>query len=307
MRFRSRSAFCDCLWLGRLGHSATAFPPNAQPPFLPALRSLLPSSYQGFTRLLNHLNNQQKNKFNSIDEDHVRSSQSFWSDSQFWRGLLKYPAPIFAWRRTDFDLFSFSRWRNRHKTKPHFRRFEVNKSVQPDLGPPSRIFALAFFTETGQWPQPQSQKRMTKLKTLLFSSPKSPIRERLKKHIHNLEMLKANLPKSENNPKNSAKVNRLFLIWETMERLKPQKFGKLWTLYFWFGTCCSRLGLLTFFSEIGQWPQPQSQNRRTRLKVAFVFMEKSPNQRAVSWTHSLFGIVEGISSQKWSKPKIQKK
>ena len=22
-------------------------------------------------------------------------------------GLLKYPAPIFAWRRTDFDLFLF--------------------------------------------------------------------------------------------------------------------------------------------------------------------------------------------------------
>ena len=47
-------------------------------------------------------------------------------------------------------------------------------------------------------------------------SQKSPIRAKLKKHIHFLEMLKANLPKNENNPKNSAKVNRLFLIWDTM-------------------------------------------------------------------------------------------
>ena len=139
-----------------------------------------------------------------------------WTGSQFWGGLLKYSAPIFAWRRTAFDLFFFSRWRNRYKPEPAFQRFEEKRSVQPDLGPPSRIFAMKYFNENGQWPQPQSQKRRTRLKTGFVVYQKSPIRARLIKHIHFLEMLKANLPKNENNPKNSAKVNRLFLIWDTM-------------------------------------------------------------------------------------------
>ena len=131
-------------------------------------------------------------------------------------GLLKYPAPIFAWRRTDFDLFSFSRWRNRHKTEPCFHRFEENKLVHPDLGPPSRIFAMAFLMENGQWPQPQSHNRRSKLKTGFVVYQNGPIRERLNGQIHFLEMFKANLPKNRNKHKNSAKVNRLFLVWETM-------------------------------------------------------------------------------------------
>ena len=59
-----------------------------------------------------------------------------------------------------------------------FHRFEEKESVHPDLGPQKRIFALAFFTENGQWPQPQSQNRRTKLKTGFVVDQKAPIRER---------------------------------------------------------------------------------------------------------------------------------
>ena len=62
--------------------------------------------------------------------------------------------------------------------KASFHRFEEKESVHPDLGPPNRIFALAFFTEIGQWPQPQLQNRMTKLKTGFVVDQKAPIRMR---------------------------------------------------------------------------------------------------------------------------------
>ena len=61
------------------------------------------------------------------------SSWSLWSDSKFWVGLLKYPSPIFAWRRTAFDLFSFFSWRKRHKTKVVSQPFEENQRVHPVL------------------------------------------------------------------------------------------------------------------------------------------------------------------------------
>ena len=75
---------------------------------------------------------------------------------------------------------------------------------------------MKYYNEIGQWPQPQSQNRRTKLKIGFVVYQKGRIRERLNKHIHFLEMLKPNLPKNRNKPKNSAKVNRLFFIWETM-------------------------------------------------------------------------------------------
>ena len=75
-----------------------------------------------------------------------------------------------------------------------------------------RIFALAFFTETGQWPQPQSQNRRSKLKTGFVFDKKGPIRVRPKRHIHFLKMLKAKLLKSGNKQKNSARVDT-FLGW----------------------------------------------------------------------------------------------
>ena len=62
--------------------------------------------------------------------------------------------------------------------KATFHRFVENESVQPDLGPPSRIFALALFNEIGQWTQLRSQNRRTKLKTGFVVDQKAPIRER---------------------------------------------------------------------------------------------------------------------------------
>ena len=42
---------------------------------------------------------------------------------------------------------------------------------------------------------------------------------------------------------------------------------------------------------------------KDKTQVAFVFSPKIPNQRAVEWTHSLFEIVVGKSSQDRNKPK----
>ena len=87
--------------------------------------------------------------------------------------------------------------------KAIFQRFEENKSVHLDLGPPSRIFALAFLMEIGQWPQPQSQNRRSKLKTGFVVHRKAPIRERPRRHIHFLKNVECKSSKNENNPKNS--------------------------------------------------------------------------------------------------------
>ena len=117
------------------------------------------------------------------------------------------------------DLFSFYRWRNRYKTEPAFQRFEENESVHPGLGPPSRIFAMKYFNENGQWPQPQSQKRRTCLEVDFVFHLWAPIRERPKRHIHFLKMLKANLLKIEINTKIRRRWTLFFLIRETLVSL----------------------------------------------------------------------------------------
>ena len=53
---------------------------------------------------------------------------------------------------------------------------------------------------------------------VLLSTKKGPIRARLNGHIHFLEMFKANLPKSGNKHKNSAKVDTFIFVWETLDQ-----------------------------------------------------------------------------------------
>ena len=86
--------------------------------------------------------------------------------------------------------------------------------------------------EIGQWPQPQSKNRRTKLKTGFVVYQKGPIRARERRHIHFLEMFKANLSQSENKHKNSARVDTFIFVWETLvergvSRLKTTFFTEI--------------------------------------------------------------------------------
>ena len=95
------------------------------------------------------------------------------------------------------------------------------RCVHPDLRPPSRIFALTFLMVNGQWPQPQSQKRVARLETLLFSPLKNPT-QREAETIHSLFVnVEGKSSQDRNNPKNSVKCEHfLFGLGDLVQKRK---------------------------------------------------------------------------------------
>ena len=100
--------------------------------------------------------------------------------------------------------------------KAIFHCLEEKRSVHPDLGPPRRSFAMTLLVESGQWPQPQSQNRWTKLKDNFHPSEK-PNQRAVEWTRSLFENVQSKSSKNENTKK-SAKVNCLFLIWETVNQ-----------------------------------------------------------------------------------------
>ena len=158
-------------WLGRFSHSFEHTQPliSLSSYFLSSLTPL-PFPHQGFTRL-SHPKQSTKPKDNQFQRL-CAVLVEILNDSLFTAELLKYPGPIFAWWRTGWDL-SYSRWKNRHTMKAFFNSLKRMEVFTP-IWDRQVVFSPTLFTETGQWPQPQSQKRMTRLKVAFVLSPKSP-------------------------------------------------------------------------------------------------------------------------------------
>ena len=131
-------------------------------PFHP---SQLPHSYQGFKGSSCPKTNTEKH---SRLMTTMCGLAKFWSDGQFGGGLLNFPGPIFAWRRTALIFFFFS-LKKSPQIQRRFQQFEDNKSVHPDLGPPNRIFAPTSFMKTANKNRAKSAKQTGKT-----YSPKTP-------------------------------------------------------------------------------------------------------------------------------------
>ena len=211
-RLRSRSAFCDyCGW----AVSATQPQPSHHcSDLLPSTYPLshIPFSHQGFTRLLFELNNKQKT--HSIFKDLMVVLTKFVNWQPVRMDCLNTPGLFSLGGELTLIFFFFS-------SKKSPQNWTASSSLReqkcsPHLGPPSRIFAMKNFNEIGQWRQTQSQNRRTCLEVDVVFPLKSPIRARPSRHIHFLEMFKANLSKSGNKHKNSTRVDTFIFVWETL-------------------------------------------------------------------------------------------
>ena len=90
-----------------------------------------------------------------------------------------------------------------------FYRFVENELVQSDLGTPSRILAKLYSDEIGQCTDTKSQNKRQDSTSVWFSWRKANPNEGVVQ-IHFLKMLKANLRKNRNNPKDSVNCGGIF-------------------------------------------------------------------------------------------------
>ena len=147
---------------------------NAQHPFklpLPSLPFLNPMmALQGFFIDPNNQPTKQ-NQFNFQRLWVVFAK--FWSDNQFWRWLLKYPGLFLLGGELTLIFFLFLVEEIATKSKDVFQRFEENGLIEPDLGPPSRIFAPTSFKKTA-------------IESRATSAPANWQNSQPKKHLHKL-------------------------------------------------------------------------------------------------------------------------
>ena len=102
------------------------------------------------------------------------------------------------------------------------------------------------------WPLSLDQitNGQSSLKVCFVFLPKSPIRARLIGQIHFLKMLKTNLPKSGNKPKNSANCEHSIFDLGDVEQGLPDK-NKSVHFFSIFGASQFREDLLLTFSKSG--------------------------------------------------------
>ena len=146
--------------------SVTPLPTSDPTPFSP-----LSYLFSRLYKALNNLNN-EKTTTQSIFEDHREWSLRFCGVTASSEEGCLNTLRLFS-LGGELALIFFSLWKNRHKIKVIFHRFVENKSVHPDLGPPSRIFALTFFTKFANDNSPYHKTEGQNSRPILLSSQKA--------------------------------------------------------------------------------------------------------------------------------------
>ena len=197
----SKSQFVLWLfWLGRFGHSFTAFPPLLSLPsnlLVPLSPFLTPNkALQGF-----QLPKQPTNtKIQSISKTLLWSSWIFKVTTSSGEGCLN-TVRLFSLGGELFWSFFFFSLKISIENRTSFSTVWGERKCSTRFRTAKSYFCIDVLHQMGQWPRHQSQNRMSKLKTGFVVDQKAPIRERFNWYIHCLKMLKANLLKIEINRK----------------------------------------------------------------------------------------------------------
>ena len=215
-------------WLGLSRHSYGAFHPLLSLRYFLYLHSPFLSLLSRLDKAFINLKQPNKNKTHSIDEDHVQVFVKLWSDSPFRGRQLKYPAPIFAWRRTAL-IFFFSLKKSPQKQR-RLSSFWGERKCSTGFRNAKAYFCNEILQGNGPMATAPITKANGKTQSVFCFVPQSPNQNEAEWTHPLFEMLKANLPQLSKNKKFSKKWTLLFLFGRHCATCP--KTDLMWTLYF---------------------------------------------------------------------------
>ena len=298
VRFRTRGAFCNWLWLGRCGHWLTAFSrpftPSTTIPRLTPFSTLMLRLYRAFFPI----RQQTKPKINQFCEDHL---------AVFTREQVRLSSEIpclntqvlFSFGgETCFESFLFSLTVSSNNCVV-LSAFWGEWTCSIRFGNAKSYFCEMIFGRNWPLSLDQITKRQSSLKVCFFILPKSPIRARLIGQIHFLKMSKPHCSKRRITP------NIFIFIWETLHNVS-QIENRVFTIcrIFWF---ISAFGKICFqhFQKLNLSDRPHfdwafGQENKTDFESWLSIYDLVQRERPISSEYHFAKIRLGVPKSDWT-------